>query len=68
MDLLARFPHLRFIFSEGRTAELLVGLRKGTVDAVLSCLTVAEGGLNAAARFFEPFLLPPGQRGHVLAG
>jgi LysR family hydrogen peroxide-inducible transcriptional activator len=57
-----RFPLLRLVLSEGRTAELLEALRAGALDAVLACLPQPDRALRAHPLLFEPFLLvhPPG--------
>lgn len=62
-----RFPRTELRLSEARTAELLEALVVGDLDAALVSLPLGRDGLEAAALFFEPFLLvhPPG---HPLAG
>ncbi|UEM05757.1 LysR family transcriptional regulator [Skermanella rosea] len=58
------FPRLDLILGEGRTGELLAGLRAGRIDAVLVALPVRERGVTVEPLFFEPFLLahPAGHR------
>ena len=51
------FPELVLTLSEGRTAELLDGLREGRLDAVLLSPPVDETGLTVLPLFEEPFLL-----------
>ena len=59
-----RFPNLALRVTEGRTVELLEGLRRGVLDAVLLALPAAAEGLRSEALFFEPFHLvcPAGHR------
>jgi LysR family hydrogen peroxide-inducible transcriptional activator len=52
-----RFPELTLNLSEGRTADLLDGLREGRLDAVLLSLPVDDGALAVFPIFDEPFLL-----------
>lgn len=56
-QLKASFPELSLNLSEGRTADLLEGLREGRIDAALVSLPVDEAGLTLAPLFEEPFLL-----------
>jgi LysR family hydrogen peroxide-inducible transcriptional activator len=60
----AAFPDLSLNLSEGRTADLLEGLREGRIDTALVSLPVDETGLSLAPLFVEPFLLacPAGHR------
>ena len=51
------FPRLALTLSEGRTAELLDGLREGRLDAALVSPPLDETGLTLAPLFVEPFLL-----------
>lgn len=51
------FPQLALALSEGRTAEILEGLREGRLDAALVSLPIAEAGLTVVPLFREPFLL-----------
>ena len=51
------FPALALTLAEGRTADLLDGLREGRLDAVLLSPPVDEASLTLAALFDEPFLL-----------
>lgn len=55
--LKAEFPELSLNLSEGRTADLLEGLRDGRLDAALVSLPLDEAGLTLAPLFDEPFLL-----------
>jgi LysR family hydrogen peroxide-inducible transcriptional activator len=56
-QLRAGFPDLALNLSEGRTADLLEGLREGRLDAALISLPVDDSGLSLASLFEEPFLL-----------
>ena len=51
------FPDLALTLTEGRTGELLDGLREGRLDAVLLSPPIDETGLTLAPLFSEPFLL-----------
>ncbi|WP_407523510.1 LysR substrate-binding domain-containing protein [Methylobacterium oryzisoli] len=51
------FPQLSLALSEGRTAEILEGLREGRLDAALVSLPIPEAGLAVAPLFREPFLI-----------
>lgn len=51
------FPQLALSLSEGRTAELLEGLRDGRIDAALLSRPFDESGLAVAPIFAEPFWL-----------
>ncbi|MBY0299175.1 MAG: LysR family transcriptional regulator [Methylobacterium sp.] len=51
------FPQLALALSEGRTAEILDGLREGRLDAALVSLPIPEAGLAVAPLFREPFLI-----------
>lgn len=51
------FPLLTLALSEGRTAEILDGLRDGRIDAALVSLPVAVSGLTVSPLFLEPFRL-----------
>jgi LysR family hydrogen peroxide-inducible transcriptional activator len=62
-----RFPNLALTLAEGRTADLLEGLREGRLDAVLLSPPVDSSGLALARLFEEPFLLSC-PAGHPLAG
>ncbi|RVU20777.1 LysR substrate-binding domain-containing protein [Methylobacterium oryzihabitans] len=72
------FPEVALALSEGRTAEILDGLRDGRIDAALLSLPLPESGLTVAPLFREPFLLAcpadhdlathPGPRAADLAG
>jgi len=53
----ARFPRLGLHLTEGRTAELLMRLRQGELDAILLALPVEGDGLTVEPLFFEPFRL-----------
>jgi LysR family hydrogen peroxide-inducible transcriptional activator len=52
-----RFPRLALRLHEATTAELLVALRHGELDATLVALPVPLDGLVADPLFFEPFRL-----------
>jgi LysR family hydrogen peroxide-inducible transcriptional activator len=56
-QLRAGFPDLALNLSEGRTADLLDGLREGRIDAALVSLPIDEAGLALVPLFEEPFLL-----------
>lgn len=51
------FAAMRPVLSEAHTAQLVEGLKSGTLDAALCCTDVQEPGLHAEPVFFEPFLL-----------
>ena len=51
------FPLLSLSLSEGRTAEILDGLRAGRIDAALVSLPLPAGGLTVSPLFVEPFWL-----------
>ncbi|MDP4024838.1 LysR substrate-binding domain-containing protein [Methylobacterium sp. NEAU 140] len=51
------FPLLALSLSEGRTAEIVEGLRDGRIDAALISLPVPQGGLALSPLFVEPFHL-----------
>lgn len=51
------FPELILILSEGRTAEIVEGLREGRLDVALLSLPFDEHGLSISTLFREPFLL-----------
>jgi len=51
------FPLLSLALSEGRTAEILDGLRDGRIDAALISLPVPVSGLTVVPLFTEPFVL-----------
>lgn len=51
------FPEVALHLSEGRTADILDGLRDGRVDAALLSRPFDETGLTVAPLFEEPFLL-----------
>ncbi|MEH3147127.1 MAG: LysR substrate-binding domain-containing protein [Methylobacterium frigidaeris] len=51
------FPQVSLALSEGRTAEILDGLREGRVDAALLSLPLPESGLTVVPLFREPFLI-----------
>ncbi|GJD66099.1 LysR substrate-binding domain-containing protein [Methylobacterium frigidaeris] len=51
------FPDLSLSLSEGRTAEILDGLREGRADAALISLPIPDAGLTVVPLFDEPFLL-----------
>lgn len=55
------FPQLRLLFTEARTAELMLMLREGDLDAVLVCTPPADPALEQHFLFTEPLLLmhPP---------
>jgi len=50
-----RFPRLALRLREATTADLLVALRHGELDAILVALPVPLDGLVAEPLFFEPF-------------
>lgn len=50
-------PDLRLLFTEGRTAELMLMLREGQLDAVLVCTPPADPALDHHHLFTEPLLL-----------
>lgn len=52
-----QFPRLALRLREGTTAELIVALRNGELDAILVALPVPMDGLVAEPLFFEPFRL-----------
>jgi LysR family hydrogen peroxide-inducible transcriptional activator len=52
-----RFPRLALRLREATTDELLVGLRKGELDAIIVAVPVPMDGLIAEPLFFEPFRL-----------
>lgn len=56
-QLRAAFPDLSLNLSEGRTADLLEGLREGRIDVALLSLPLEEAGLVIAPLFVEPFVL-----------
>lgn len=60
------FPDLQLSLSEGRTQDILDGLREGRLDAALLSLPFDESGLTVAPLFSEPFLLAC-PTGHALA-
>ncbi len=51
------FPDMRPVVSEARTADLLSGLKDGTLDAALLCLPQHDPALASHPLFFEPFLM-----------
>ncbi|GJD51002.1 Hydrogen peroxide-inducible genes activator [Methylobacterium crusticola] len=51
------FPDVALALSEGRTAEILDGLREGRFDAALVSLPIAPAGFTVVPLFEEPFLL-----------
>lgn len=53
----AEFSGLALRVSEGQTADLIEGLRLGSLDAILLALPPPGDGLRAEALFFEPFRL-----------
>ncbi len=55
------YPDLALNLSEGRTAEIVEGLRDGRLDAALLSSPIEETGLTIAPLFVEPFWLacPP---------
>ncbi len=57
-----RFAGLELRLKEGRTIELVEQLQRGTLDAILAALPLADGQLDSTALFFERFqlLLPAG--------
>ena len=60
------YPDLALNLSEGRTADIVEGLRDGRLDAALLSPPIEETGLTIAPLFVEPFWLacPPD---HALA-
>jgi LysR family hydrogen peroxide-inducible transcriptional activator len=56
-QLRAAFPDVSLNLSEGRTADLLEGLREGRIDVALLSLPLEEAGLVIAPLFVEPFVL-----------
>jgi LysR family hydrogen peroxide-inducible transcriptional activator len=65
--LRATFPELTLNLSEGRTADILEGLREGRIDAALVSTPIDEAGLAITPLFVEPFMLAC-PAGHRLAG
>jgi len=55
--LRSKYPNLALILSEGLTAELLLKLVDGHIDAVLLSLPQIDPALTTALLFSEPFLL-----------
>lgn len=51
------FPDLALTLSEGRTHEILSGLREGRIDAALLSPPFEESGFASLPLFSEPFLL-----------
>ena len=51
------YPSLALRLTEGRTAELLQGLRRGDLDCILVALPIDGTGLAWQQLFFEPFFL-----------
>lgn len=52
-----RFPKLTLQLAEEKTDDLLIMLRRGTLDAALLALPIDEDGLRMAVLFEEPFVL-----------
>ncbi|TDR89165.1 LysR substrate-binding domain-containing protein [Enterovirga rhinocerotis] len=50
-------PDLTLVLSEGKTAEIVEGLREGRLDVALVSPPFDESGLTVAPLFREPFLL-----------
>ena len=50
-------PDLRLLFTEARTAELMLMLRDGALDAVLVCAPPSDPALEQHLLFTEPLLL-----------
>ena len=53
----AAMPDLRLLFTEARTAELMLMLRDGALDAVLVCTPPSDPALEQHTLFTEPLLL-----------
>lgn len=53
----AVMPELRLLFTEARTAELMLMLREGELDAVLVCTPPSDPALEQHTLFTEPLLL-----------
>ena len=53
----AAMPELRLLFTEARTAELMLMLRDGELDAVLVCTPPSDPALEQHTLFTEPLLL-----------
>ena len=64
--LRATFPDLHLNLSEGRTADIVEGLREGRIDAALLSPPIDETGLMLAPLFVEPFVLAC-PAGHALS-
>lgn len=64
--LRARYPELSLVLGEGRTDELVGGLLRGTLDAVLMAAPVTDPGLTEVPLFHEPFVMACPQ-GHAAA-
>jgi LysR family hydrogen peroxide-inducible transcriptional activator len=56
-QLRPRFPALKLLLSESRTALLLEALHRSELDLALLALPAADDGLAIAPLFFEPFHL-----------
>ena len=55
--LRSAMPDLRLLFTEARTAELMLLLRDGALDAVLVCTPPSDPALEQHTLFTEPLLL-----------
>ena len=53
----AALPDLRLLFTEARSAELMLMLRDGALDAVLVCTPPSDPALEQHSLFTEPLLL-----------
>lgn len=56
-NLRRTYPGLSLVLGEGLTADLLVKLEEGEVDAVLVSLPQSDGWMESRALFQEPFLM-----------
>lgn len=52
-----RYPDLRLLLREDRTADLVEHTREGRLDVCLLALEVDLGGLESRALYFDPFVL-----------
>jgi LysR family hydrogen peroxide-inducible transcriptional activator len=62
-----RYPSLRLLLREGRTEELLVHLRDGSLDLLLVALEADLGDAETLPLFPDPFFLAV-PKGHALSG
>ena len=56
-DLRRQYPTLTLVLGEGRTADLLMALLSGEVDAILISMPLGEVAVSEVPVFREPFLL-----------